>query len=84
MQLRFNAAASLAALTLAATLAATMAPSVYAQKATQPAGVPLNTETGSPAGRSQVKMDTKEFMRTHEWDEERSVWVDLPPRKSKK
>jgi hypothetical protein len=35
----------------------------------------MNTETGSPAGRLQLKMDPKEFTRTHHWDEASDRWM---------
>jgi hypothetical protein len=72
MKLRFDAGAALAALTLGVTLAASMALPAHAQK-TAPAATTTNTETGSPT-RSQVKMDTKEFLRTHRWNEIDDTW----------
>lgn len=33
------------------------------------------TATPEPMTRTQIKMDTVEFLRTHRWDDEASVWV---------
>lgn len=75
MKLKFNAGAALTALTLGVTLAAALVLPAYAQKAVPaaPAVTTTNTETGS-ATRSQVKMDTKEFLRTHRWNEADNSW----------
>jgi hypothetical protein len=75
MKLRFATSAALTALTLGVTLAATMAPPVHAQMPAPaaPAVTVTNTETGLP-NRPQVKMDTKEFLRTHKWNELDDTW----------
>ena len=44
-------------------------------------GVPTHAQTAeatattAPMTRTQIKMDTVEFLRTHHWDDEASVWV---------
>ncbi len=79
MKLTFNTGATLAALTLTASLALP----AYAQKTTPPASAQVNTETGSPVTRAPMKMDTKEFLRTHRWDEATDTWMmnanTMPP-----
>jgi hypothetical protein len=75
MKLRSTVAAGTAVLTLAVTIAATLVQPAHAQTTTPAAGVPLNAETGSPKGRSQLKMDTQEFRRTHHWDEQSDTWM---------
>lgn len=82
MKLKFSAGALGTAMTLAVTLAASMALPAYAQKPAPAAATQVNTETGSPVARVQLKMDAKEFMRSHRWDEETDTWrmkTDMMP-----
>jgi hypothetical protein len=75
MKLRFDTGAALAGLALTATLATSLALPADAQTVKPAASAQLNTETGSPAaGRTPMKMDPKEFARTHRWDEASDTW----------
>jgi hypothetical protein len=82
MKLKFDAGAALAVLTLAVTLAATLVLPAYAQKPAAPASALVNTETGSMVTRTPMKMDSREFLRTHEWNEATDTWsmkMDVMP-----
>lgn len=74
MKLTFNASTARTALALAATLASSVLLPANAQKPAMPAAAQVNTETGSQVARTPMKMDTKEFLRTHQWDEESDSW----------
>ncbi len=77
MKMKAHAGAALAALTLGVMLAATLALPANAQMgapaATATRASAVNSETGAPT-QSQLKMDTKQFLRTHKWNEIDGTW----------
>jgi hypothetical protein len=72
MKLQFDTSARLAGMALA--LAAALTLPAHAQ----PTDRKPNTETGSTLLPRPVKMDTKEFLSTHHWDEETDKWALNP------